>query len=161
MKVNGLVLVLLSLLLIGCGKEVVEVEKGRVLTAQEMESKTFSIQYDHPTLKTFLKPIPRNATFKIPDIIEFNTDAGIILSQNLQIFFNMQDDHLTYEFRCIYRPNNSSQEFELVSCFNHDQQNLGSILGIDFMLDEGKSILIQTAEVNAFGAIIHLPVEWK
>lgn len=156
-----LCLLFLTLLSIGCGKQVEEVDNTHVQSAQEVDSKHFILNYQHSSLINFQQLIPRNANFKIPEAFEFVVEEGITLTQNLHVFYNMNSYHSQYEFKCVYKPNNAINFFELVSCYNRNGRNLGPVLGIDFMLDEGKNILIQSLEVNSFEATILHQVDWK
>jgi len=158
-KLKSFLLLLPCLGLIGCGKEVEEVKKATIERAQELDSETFSIHYRHVALNSFHQSIPRNANFRILDKFSFASETP--LNEPIEIYYNVVPEPFSYEFKCIYVPNNSTQYFEFTKCSNSVGSSLGNVMGIDFMLDHGKKVVIQSKEIHSFEA--HLPhqVEWK
>lgn len=158
-RLKSFFLLLPYLGLVGCGKEVEEVKKANIERAQELDSNTFSVHYKHVALSSFHRNIPRNANFRILDKFSFTSETAI--TEAIEIYYNVISEPFGYEFKCIYLPNNINQHFEFSLCSNSVGSNLGNVMEIDFMLDQGKKIIIQSQETHAFEAQLPHQVAWK
>lgn len=158
-KFKSYILFLMCSFLLGCGKEVAEVKNANLEQTQQLDSSSFTLHYEHLPFNSFHRIIPRNANFKLLDKFPFQSDVP--LTHALAIFFNATQVPFAFEFKCIYTPNNSTQQFELARCLNSVENNLGSVIGIDFMLDKDKRIVIQSQETQVFETQVNFQVEWK
>ncbi len=163
MSQNSCKLILLvmatSLTLVGCGKKVEDIKRATIEASPEADSGLLTIDYQHSAFTAVQTLIPRNANFRIPESFSFTSDAQIQLP--FQVYYNTTTEPFNYEFKCTYLPHNPDKKFYLQHCFNSIDSNLGNVIGIDFMLDEGKFILMESQETNSFQAFIHHPVVWK
>lgn len=146
--------------LLGCGKEVEDVKNASVIAQQDSATRMLTINYQHSAFAAVQTTIPRNATFKILELFEFAADTTI--KEPFHIYYNVAAAApFHYEFKCVYHPSNEEKLFHLQRCYNFVENDLGHVVGVDFMLDEGKGILMQSQEKNSFQAIITHQVEWK
>jgi len=154
-----ILLVLATLNLVACGKEVEDVKRATIEASPEADTGLLTIDYQHSAFTAVQTVIPRNANFRIPESFSFTAEAKI--QHPFQVFYNTTTEPFTYEFKCTYLPNFNEKRFYLQHCFNSIDSNLGNVVGIDFMLDEGKVILMESQETNSFHAFIHHRVVWK
>lgn len=149
------------LALTSCGKKVEDVKNASVINHQDAStSRQLTIDYQHSAFSASQTIIPRNAHFKIPEYFAFSSQA--LITKPFHIYYNVvSGSSLEFEFKCVYLADNQQQLYQLSRCYNFFESDLGNVVGIDFMLDEGKAILMNSQEANTFHAVIDHQVEWK
>lgn len=157
-KTLGFLSISLLMTLISCGKKVEEIRGGQIQLGQEVTSPILDITFNNsfPSLST---AIARNGNFTIPGAFAFSSSARI--TKPFEIFYNLVEQPFHFEFKCVYSPDNVSKFFYLEHCLNDAGQNMGSVSGVDFILDAGKKILMQSSERNLFQTIIRFQIDWK